>query len=166
MNWTKTSAVAEILSSVAILATLVYLGIEIQQNADATQANTRQAMLASDQQFLELIVENPDLHLLWYKPELSDEESVRLSYFLISHFRMRENNWLQNQNGILDDATWHSYRSSIPAVLSSPRTRYWWHNFGVDRLFDPRFKVVVDELISDARLYELSPHIAVFDRPD
>jgi uncharacterized membrane-anchored protein len=31
MNWTKASAVAEILSSVAILATLVYLVIEIQQ---------------------------------------------------------------------------------------------------------------------------------------
>ncbi len=52
MNWTKASAAAEILSSVAILATLVYLAIEIQQSAEATQANTRQAMFASDQQFL------------------------------------------------------------------------------------------------------------------
>ena len=35
MNWTKASAAAEILSSVAILATLVYLAIEIQQSAEA-----------------------------------------------------------------------------------------------------------------------------------
>ena len=48
MNWTKASAVGEILSSIAILATLVYLGLEIQQNADATEAETRQAMLASE----------------------------------------------------------------------------------------------------------------------
>jgi len=59
MNWSKASAAAEILSSVAILATLVYLAIEIQQSAEATQANTRQAMLASDQQFLELLVDSP-----------------------------------------------------------------------------------------------------------
>ena len=130
MNWNKASAAAEILSSVAILATLVYLAIEIHQNAEATQADIRQAMLASDQQFLELIIDSPDLHILWYKPELSDEERVRLSYFLVSHFRMRENNWLQNQNGILDDATWRSYRGSILAILSTPRTRKWWRNFG------------------------------------
>ena len=163
MNWTKVSAAAEILSSVAILATLVYLAIEIQQNAEATQANTRQAMLASDQQFLELQVESPELHLLWYKPELSDEERIRLSYFLISHFRMRENNWFQHQNGILDDATWRSYRGSIPAVLSAPRTRVWWHDFGVERLFDAEFIAVVDDLIADAPLFERSRHLAVFD---
>ena len=163
MNWTKVSAAAEILSSVAILVTLVYLVIEIQQNAEATQANTRQAMLASDQQFLELQVENPELHLLWYKSELSDEERIRLSYYLISHFRMRENNWFQHKNGMLDDATWRSYRGSIPAVLSTPRTRDWWHDFGVERLFDAEFIAAVDDLIADAPLFERSRHIAVFD---
>jgi len=163
MNWTKTSAAAEILSSVAILATLVYLGIEIQQNAEATQAGTRQAMLASDQQFLELFVANPDLHLLWYKPELDEAERVRLSYSLISHFRMRENNWIQNQNGILDDETWQAYRRSIPVMLSTPRTRHWWYNFGVERLFDSRFVADVNNLIADAPIFETSPHIAVFE---
>ena len=163
MNWTKASAAAEILSSIAILATLVYLAIEIQQNAEAAEANTRQAILASDQQFLEQIVDKPELHLLWYKPELSDEERVSLSYFLISHFRMRENNWVQYQNGILDDRTWRSYRGSILAVLAAPRTRGWWHDFGVERLFDARFIAVVDELIADSPLYERSTHIAVFD---
>ncbi len=66
MNWTKASAVAEILSSVAILITLVYLVVEIQQNAEATQADTRQAVLASDQQFLELLIDSPELNLIWY----------------------------------------------------------------------------------------------------
>jgi len=163
MNWTKASVAAEILSSVAILATLVYLAIEIQQSAEATQANTRQAILASDQQFLELLVDSPEIHLLWYKLELSDEERVRLSYFLISHFRMRVNNWFQHQSGILDDAIWRAYRGSILAVLSAPRTRAWWHKFGVERLFDPKFIAVVDEMISEAPLYETSPHLAVFD---
>ena len=72
MNWTKTSAISEIFSSVTILATLIYLAVEIQQNAAATLGDTRQAMLASDQQFLELLIDDPGLHLLWYEPELSD----------------------------------------------------------------------------------------------
>ena len=162
-DWTKVSSAAEILSSVAILVTLMFLAFEIQQNSEATQAGTRQAMLESDQQFLEQIVENPDLHLLWYKRELSDEEKVRLSYFLISHFRMRENNWLQYQNGQLDRATWESYSQSILAVLSAPRTRTWWNNFGVDRLFDPRFISVVNQMVENGPIYDQSPHLLVFD---
>ena len=164
MNWTKASAVGEILSSIAILATLVYLGIEIQQNADATEAETRQAMLASDQQFLQLFVDRPDLHLTWYKPDLTDEEKVRLSYVLVMHFRMRENNWFQYRNGILDAATWKSYSASIPAVLSSPRTRRWWTNFALgSELFDVEFQSVVSELIVDAQVFDVSRHTTTFD---
>lgn len=162
-DWTRVSSAAEILSSVAILVTLVYLTIEIHQNSEATKAGTRHAMLESDQQFLEQVVANPDLHLLWYKPDLNDEEKVRLSYFLISHFRMRENNWLQFRNGQLDQETWYSYRQSILAVLSSERTRKWWRDFGVERLFDPLFIAEINDFASDGPIYEESPHLAVFE---
>ncbi len=76
---------------------------------------------------------------------------------------MPENNWFQHQNGILDYATWRAYRGSILAVLSAPRTRTWWHKFGVERIFDPKYIAIVDELISEAPLREMSPHLAVFD---
>jgi hypothetical protein len=164
MNWNKASAVGEILSSIAILATLVYLGIEIQQNADATEAETRQAMLASDQQFLQMFVDNPELHLNWYKPNLTDEEKTQLSYFLVTHFRMRENNWFQYRNGILDDATWRSYSASIPALLSSPRTRRWWTNFGAKGdLFHADFRATVNELLTDAPIFDVPRHTTTFD---
>ena len=163
MNWTKASAAAEILSSVAILATLVYLAIEIQQSAEATQANTRQAILASDQQFLELLIDSPGLNLLWYKPELSDEERIRLSYFLVTTVRMRESNWFQYQNGILDDATWRAYLGSLIVMLSAPQTRVWWQNFGLERIFDPEFISLVNELLAIQPVFERSRHIAAFD---
>jgi hypothetical protein len=163
MNWTKASAAAEILSSVAILVTLVYLAVEIQQNVAATQADTRQAMLESDQQFIQLFIDSPELHFLWYKPELTDEEKVRLSYYLVTFMRMRESNWFQYESGTLDDRTWRSYRASIVAVLSAPRTRLWWEKFGVERVFDPDFVSVVDNLIVNQALFDRSYHVAVFD---
>ena len=163
LNWTKASALAEILSSIAILVTLVYLAIEIQQNTDATQADIRQAMLESDQQHLQLFIDDPQLNLLWYKPALNDEERDRLSYFLITHLRMRENNWLQYERGMLDTTTWEAYRGSLIAILSSPQTKVWWENFGVERLFDARFVSIVDDLIADKPMFEQSPHISAFN---
>jgi hypothetical protein len=163
MNWTKASAVAEIFSSLAILVTLIYLALEISQNAKATNAEVRQTMLASDQQFLELLIADPQLSLMWWKEDLNPEERTRLSYFLITHIRMRESNWLQHRSGILDDVTWKSYRSSLIAVLSGPQPRIWWENFGVERLFDPRFIDEVNDLIANLPVIEKSPHVSVFD---
>ena len=76
---------------------------------------------------------------------------------------MRESNWLQHRSGILDDVTWNSYRSSLIAVLSGPQPRMWWENFGVERLFDPRFIDEVNDLIANLPVTEKSPHVEVFD---
>ncbi len=146
----------------AILITLVYLVIELQQNAGATQADTRQAMLASDQQFLELYIESPELLLLQYKPDLTDEERVRVSFLLVTFVRMRENNWLQYESGTLDDVTWRSYQGSILATLSAPQARAWWENFGVERVFSAEFIALVDELLVDVPLFDQNPHITPF----
>jgi hypothetical protein len=163
MNWTKASAVAEILSSVAILITLVYLVVEIQQNSEATQAETRQAILDSDQQYLELFIDSPELHLLQYKADLSDEERIRLGMLLTTFTRMRESNWLQYENGTLDDVTWQAYHLSIVSTFSTPQTRIWWQNFGVERIFDLEFISLVDELLANEPLFDRSPFIAAFD---
>lgn len=50
-NLQKWSAVAEILSSVAVLATLVFLVLEIRQANDAVRANTYQGLNAVVQDF-------------------------------------------------------------------------------------------------------------------
>ncbi len=164
MNWTKLSAISEILSSVAILVTLIYLGVQTQQNADAIQADTRQEILAADQQFLMSFVADPGLEVLRYKPELTDDEKIQLGFLLITFIRMRENNWLQYQNGVLDEATWNTYRSSIVAMLLSSSARAWWQNYAVGlNAFDTRFISLVDELIANTPVQSQSRLIAAFD---
>ena len=137
--------------------------VEIQQNAEATQAETRQAILESDQQYLELYVDSPELNILQFKADLSDEERIRLSYLLITFVRMRESNWVQYENGTLDDVTWQAYRLSLISQLSTPQARRWWQNFVVERIFDSDFTSLVNELLADQPLFEQNPHIAAFD---
>ena len=163
MNWTKASAAAEILSSVAILITLVYLVVEIGQNAEATQADTRQAMLASEQQYLQLFIDSPELSLLTIKPDMSDEERIRLSYLLLTFLRMREINWLQYENGTLDDVTWQTYRLTLIGQLTASQARTWWQNFPVEAVYGSEFISLVNGLIANVPVSDLSPHIAAFD---
>ncbi len=159
----KASAIAEILSSVAILVTLVYLAIEIRQNAQATWADTRQAILAADQEFLHILLQDPTLILARHQEELNDDERVRLSIQLATMVRMREMNWIQHQDGTIDDTTWRAYQGSLVAVLSAPQSRTWWENYGVERIFDPQFVALVDDLLADTPVFDSSPHITAFD---
>ena len=57
----KLSALAELVSAIAILVTLGYLAIQTQQNTAAIQASVRQAMLSDDMELIHQLIDYPML---------------------------------------------------------------------------------------------------------
>ena len=162
MNLIKLSAVAEILSSIAIVATLIYLAIQTEQNTAAIQANTRQAMLVADQAVLTLVVENPGISLDYYEPELDDEDKARLGAFFSLMVRVRENNWLQYQNGSIDERTWESYRRALISTFSQPRSRAWWYSaVAGQNAYDQGFVDEVSALLAETEISETIWHSTI-----
>lgn len=124
MKAERLAALAEIVSSVAIVVTLVYLAIQTEQNTAAIQSSVRQGMLDSDRESLYMAIDQP---FLLRRTELDEQEQLQLVAFLTAFIRMRENYWIQFQNGALDEATWESYRGAlIPVVFSSEFGRRVW----------------------------------------
>ena len=164
MNWIALSTIVELLGAIAVLATLVYLAAQTRQNADAITANTRQAILASDQEFLQAIRDDPELELLRYKSELTDREKIRLYFLYLTFARMRESNWFQYQSGVLDRYTWESYRNSIVVMYSTPNGIKWW-DFYMSRpgLWNPAFVSMASELLREAPLTTESRSLTIFD---
>ena len=143
INWSKWSAVAEIISSIAILVTLIYLSIQTQQNTAAIQANTRQTMITTDLEALKAGMDYPSALVHMRTSEnISDEEKNRIVTWLIMLVRTREYQWFQYKNGLLDKQAWEAYLSGISENLSFPRTRKWW-NHVANNYFDHEF---VDEV--------------------
>ena len=67
MKWEKASAIAEIVSSVAVLVTLVYLAIQTKELAAQTEVNTaaiiatsRMGALNADMQLMRMIADYPE----------------------------------------------------------------------------------------------------------
>lgn len=134
-NWSKLSSVAELVSSIAILVTLIILVVEIRQNTEAQNAQSRQAVLQSSQTELLYSVSNPELTLSIVKPgALTPEENTRLGDYLTAIMRAREYSWLQFNNGIIDDEQWATEQVVIESVLSSTRTRKWWNVIGKEQV--------------------------------
>lgn len=163
MELQKLASVAEISSAVAILVTLVYLAIQTNQNTEAIQANTRQAMIAADQELLNVIIESPEIDEYYYKDELNDREMRRLSVFLTQLVRLRETFWLQYQSGAIDDRSWVAYRESLISTFSTTRTRQWWMNAvsGSD-MFDAGFIEEIDDRLAETPTSDKQFHIEAF----
>jgi len=161
MNWTALSTIVEFLGLIALLVTLIYLAVQTRQNAGAITANTRQAILASDQEFLEAIRDDPELELLRFKSDLTDREKIRLSFLYLTFARMRESNWFQYQSGVLDSDAWESYRNSIVLMYNTPNGIRWWEY--CSGLWAPAFVSMVSELLKEAPLRTEPNSLIIFD---
>ena len=138
--------IGEIIAAIAVIASLLYVGRQIQQNAEALQAGQRQAILAEDTNYLTQVINHPEITLAWTKPELTDEEVVKLRMALILFFRNRENDFAQYKRGVLNEADWQRYIGSLNAVLCYERIRNFWFNFMEIRL-DTQFVEMVNDII-------------------
>ena len=163
IEWTKWSAIAEILGAIAILITLAYLGIQTRylavqttQNTAAIQATVRQEMLTTELEILGREIEYPVLASLGRDGESpTRDELTQLNAYLLSLLRVRENQWLQYQSGAIDERTWQDYRAAIPLMFSQEIRRQWWQAraqmIARNGEFDPEFVELLNELIPKPR---------------
>lgn len=151
MKLDRVSAIAEIASSIAIFITLAYLAVQTAQNTAAIQASTRQSMLAEDRELLTLQFEFPEVreYMATEVGSRTDDERIRLSTWLVIFLRNRENQWLQRQNGVIDEDTWLTYSRAIGPVLSYEVTRPWWEERVSRAEFDPGFVSYVNDVLSE-----------------
>ena len=133
MKVEKLSAIAELVSSIAIVVTLAYLAIQTQQNTLAIQATVRQSMLEEDRELLFKQIDYPFLAPTTYdQSELTPDQQSQRQSWITAFFRARESHWLQYQAGVIDETTWSSYRFPLGIVLASDLSRSQWQA-SVDR---------------------------------
>ena len=132
MKVEKLAAIAEIISSVAIVATLIYLSVQTQQTNEALIANSRQTTLLADISLINTAVSNPEVSENAQKPiaELSAAEEGQVANVFAGVLRTREFAWLQYRSGILDEPTFSSYMETlIRFIRNNEGYRYYWDFF-------------------------------------
>lgn len=162
INWSEWSAVAEIISSFAIVVTLIYLSIQTRQNTAAIQANTRQTMVSNDLAVLNAGMDHSHVLTKMTKNlELSDDDKPILESYLIMLVRTREYQWLQYRNGLLDQQAWEAYLSGLAVNLCFPHSRTWWDLVAND-YFDHEFVDAVNKYLKGFPVVE--NYVSPFDR--
>jgi hypothetical protein len=154
MSLSDIGAVANLLSAIAVLATLVYLAIQVEQSNRLARSQSRQRMIEQTQQELYQWIDNPDLREAFLSSKVpSAETQSKMHFFLISAMRQREWEWFQYKDGIINKQVYEAYHGVIALHLGIPRTRKWWQTVG--RMgFNPIFVSEVDAFLERQPLTE------------
>jgi len=151
MNIESAAAIAEIVSSLAILVTLIYLAKQTQQTNNALLANSRQAMMTAEVALIASVINSPDAYANSERPfsELTPAERYQVGNMLAGLLRVREYAWFQYKHGILDEATLRSYLAPVARWINSGEVSYFWQMFAAE--IDPEFVSYVEKLVDLAR---------------
>ena len=147
MTLSDIGTIANFLSAIAVLGTLVYLSRQVRQGNLLAKAHARQRMVEQTNEELYTLANDASLRECFVKAtELTREEQGKLHFFLIAAMRQREWEWFQHRDGVIQESVAKAYFGIIALHLGIPRTRHWWSTIG--RVgFTPEFVADVDRFI-------------------
>ncbi|MFT5520432.1 MAG: hypothetical protein ACI9IA_001025 [Enterobacterales bacterium] len=142
-------------ASVAVLAGIIFLIIEIKQNTKSHQSDSRKALLSNDQTSLLVALDHHDIFQKMNQPEtLSQADQYRLSFIFAIDIRNREFEYFEYTSGAIDEDTWKSYKDLILMNHTTKRGRNWWNKVGRE-LVNPEFCKMVEKMLAEHPTTEL-----------
>jgi len=150
-------------ANIGVLAGIIFLALEMQQNTDALQAEFRQAALDSSSDYLFRVVEDPELWLMRVKPTLSDSERTKLSAFLFVMIQRGETAWRQYQAGAIDEESWRSIRDIVVGNFSYLQSKIWWDYWYSRGQFEAEFGDEINRLLQHEPIRTESSEVEAFN---
>lgn len=134
--------ISQIAAAIAILASLIFVGVQLRQNSEQIKANTRSnkasagfeathSWAATNELLLGMSDEILRLGLSTFEPgklwnDFSDIERMRLSLSQRSMFQKLEGQYFLFKYGSLDEAIWVARRNWAAGFIKVPVHRQWW----------------------------------------
>ena len=125
-----------VISVVAVVASLVFVGFEIQQNTAAFQDQARQELVALNQGWLELLSDPRNLDLYtraWIlEEELGPLETAHADMMMLVNIARLELVFLRYEEGLVDETALASYGSSnkeAHTLFDSMRFQAFWSDW-------------------------------------
>ena len=137
INWVALQAVTESLGLVAVIASLIFVGLQVKQNSEEVRSSSYHGVTDSFNAWNLTLAENSELAKIWLKgqssfDQLTADELVKFEFLLRAAFRVWDTVYYQSRHGTGDNTLWECERKNVEVLLSSPGGRAWWrdHPYG------------------------------------
>jgi len=166
MDWEIVTAISEIIGALGIIATLIYLSIQIRDNTNASQAASRLGITQDCRKTLNLHL---DINVasayregLWDYPNMPYEEKVLFSTMITDEALFFQGVFSQFEAGQLEKETYEAYLIWFSSIVSTSGGAAWWEDTG-KLVFLPRMVSIVNKRLATGGLYDIR-QLAQFQR--
>lgn len=140
-----TSRLGRALAALGVIASLVFVGLEIQQNTAAIRAQTRQGLADRNADVVYAVAENPELARAWtivWQDGIPGEvaspvDSAQARWAMWGMLRFVEHAYLQVEEGVLPEGSLNGYAFRDNNNFQTPQFQAFWAN--IRQRFDVRF---------------------------
>ena len=162
MSLSDLASIGSLVSGIAVLVSLIYLGLQVRQNTHVHRASAHQARLDFVMEFLDGLTDASlapiFLRGLEGDPSMTEVEFTRFRAFMHRWFLgMAEIVWM-HERGVLDDDRYAGSTQALREYLGFPGTRAVWQV--IKPVMPATFRTLVDTTIADT---ELASVHSVFD---
>lgn len=151
---TKISTIVEIVSAVAVVVSLVFVGFEIRNSSEQVEQNTQALQIAAYQDLVGRIVEINALHItestntetLIALESPTEKQTQLLKNFLWILFRHGDMAYFQFEKGAISEARLKSATAPLTSRLQYPEVRAHWE--ATKTAFVPEYQRYIDKQIA------------------
>ena len=150
----KISALNEgvsLIANIGVIGSIIFLGLEMQQNTEMMQSQTRNSIVENQLSVYEKMVENPELFDIADKRsanlDVADAERQQLHVFILSQLRIWENEFYQYQIGLYAAEEFEARKIWWGRIMSRPVNLQTWRV--EQETFYPDFRIYMNELLDE-----------------
>ena len=154
MNWDAIGAVGEVIGACGVIATLVYLALQIRTQILETRLNATRELARDYRRIIEKVADDPELYAIYLKA-LSDYEAlpnderrrIHMS-FMSPVFGVHEQMYLHQSAGNVDPKFLESLHNRFAEVAQAPGLYMWWQRNR--EIYGDEFRSFLDEEFAKA----------------
>jgi hypothetical protein len=147
----KVRFVIEIISVLAIVLSLIFLGLEVNQSNTLAKASIRQSLNETDMDVYEMRMDKEAITRAHYKIDnnlpLDEYEKYMIIQFQTFNFRDFDNSFYQYRIGLFDENNWQAYRRIIKKLLEDKYVKIMLQNSISD--FSAEFQDELKSIMED-----------------
>ena len=169
MTFSDWSIIAEIVSAIGVMISLIYLAVQIRASTRATKASASFDATHSWATSNEQVPQFSDELLLAFKRSFSpnsdlngfsDIENMRIGAHIRALFQKLEGQYYLHKYGYLETDVWKKRSEWAHGLIQLPYYIFWWENEIKERVFSDEF---ADAVLSASPIQVSMPGDAVID---
>jgi hypothetical protein len=149
VNWEAINAVSQLVSSVAVVLSVLYLGIQVHRSTRVAKLATQDAAATALRDVTKPLMENAELERIWRVgledlSALSTEDRARFFHAAYQFLKAFETIHFHYVYGLMDRQLWEGWRGLLQHYVAAPGMAHYWRLR--PEVFSERFRKFVNAL--------------------